>query len=512
MEVEMADRTQRQIDEYELGPVEHVRDLDPDPQVGASREAKTKERILNPSEAGYFEIEGGSAAGLGAPLHLGPELKRDGGNLIDEYEAAYNAYAMPLRSALRAMGRVKDVSMTGAPMTPAELMQRPELAARFRRLSLSQGDAQQDLAFDAWSTEQTRMDLHIHRIGGGQHELAAAVADFRRVQMLLEQRRAEATKGAKSAEIKEIDETAETLARVITVSLEGWHALAEIETSIDRGMSLAPQAQGASAQGLPTGGINWQHGTVDDPTGASQPTQSKTQRAAGALQSMASVGGVAATLVKNARAQIAKAGKFELSLKDVLVVIGKDAEKYRGLRRDMAVLDAKIQKLDLHQEVELVRSAAERLTGFSMELIGRRLEIQADRVASRKGARTFAKTMGAGEDGIATMYAAEAYQELAAFGQVAAEQRKEMVDPLWGRVHGYLHGNDKHRYLAIGAAEDAVALDTNLRAVKEQRSYFDRELPRWQQLAGQWGVFLASRTHSSLITESNEADRASEAP
>lgn len=508
----MADRTQRQIDEYELGPVEHVRDLDPDPQVGVSRKAKTKERILNPGAAGYFEIEGGSAAGLGAPLHLGPELKRDGGSQIDEYEAAYNAYAMPLRSALRAMGRVKDVSMTGAPMTPAELMQRPELAARFRKLSLSQGDVQQDLAFDAWSTEQTRMDLHIHLIGAGQHELAAAVADLRRVQMVLEQRRAKATKGAKTAEVEEIDAAAKTLADIISVSLEGWHAVAEIEASIDRGISLDPQAQGASAQGLPTGGINWQHGTVDDPTGASQPTQSKMQRAAGALQSMASAGGIAAKLVKNARAQIAKAGKFELSLKDVFIVLNQEGGRYRRLQTDIALLDAKIQKLDLDQEVELVRGAAERLTGFKMELIGRRLELQADRIASRKGARTFAKSMGAGQDGIATMYAAEAYQELAAFGQVAAEQRKEMVDPLWGRVHGYLHGNDKHRYLAIGAAEDAVALDTNLRAVKEQRSYFNRELPRWQQLAGQWGVFLASRTHSSLITESNEADRASEAP
>lgn len=503
---------QRKADGAELGYVESVNDLQPDSQVGPSRKAKEQQRIVNPSAVGYFETEGGSAGGLGAPLHLGPELKKDGGSLLTQYEVGYNQYAVPLRSTYRAMGRLKDVSLTGAPMTPAELMQRPELAARFRKLSLTHGDVAADQAFDSWSTQQTKMNLDVQRFGAGQVEMAGAIADFRAAQALLARRRSEAQRSAKTAELREIEETAETLTRIVEVSVESWSAMGTIEEAIDAKVALDESAEGVDAMaGIPKGGINWVSGTGEDKSGETQSTKSRRQKGADAVATLGTQGTMATAIAREAREQLQKSGRFELSLKD-LITKAVGGTKYDDLQRDVILLGAQIKKLDLDRENDLVEGATRKLSGFKMEFVARRLDVQADRAAARKGARTFAKTMGGGADAITSMYAAEAYQELAAFGELAAEQRQSMVDPVWGAAHRYIHGYDKHRFLAIGAADDAVRLDENLNAVREQRSFLTQHVPEWQQIAKQWSDFLGARTNSPLVTEENEADIKSRAP
>jgi hypothetical protein len=240
-------------------------------------------------------------------------------------------------------------------------------------------------------------------------------------------------------------------------------------------------------------------------------TQTKKQRAAGAVQDAASSAVIGKNVLSTAREQLAKTGKFELDMKGIfLAIVG--GEKYTQLQRDTVVLSAKIESLKLDAEAQDVKSANEQLLGFKMQFVAIQQNVRTDRVASRRGAKTFAKSMGAGADGIDSMYAAEAYQELWRFGELAAQQRRDFVDPVWGRAHGYVYGYDVHRFEAIGALEDARELATNLQAVQEQRNYFAKHVPEWQSVARQWDAFLKERTGNALDGGATEADRKSEAP
>ena len=120
----MSDKTEKEkqhdTDLDELGGVDNVSDLAPETNVGPTRRATEEHRILQPNASGFFEGEAGGTGGLGAPLSIGSPLKKEA-PILKRYEEGYNAYAQPLRSTLRSMGRLKDVSLTGAPLTPAEL-------------------------------------------------------------------------------------------------------------------------------------------------------------------------------------------------------------------------------------------------------------------------------------------------------------------------------------------------------------------------------------------------------
>jgi hypothetical protein len=498
-----ADKEKRdQEDRYELGPVDNVHDLEPETQAGPSRKAKAQDRIMNPTSSGYFEIEGGSAGGPGAPLQLGAELKKDGGTKISEYEAGYNTYAAPLRSMLRAMGRVKDVSLTGAPMTRDDLLKRPDLVARFRKLNPAAGDVQQDQAFDTWSTQQTKMKLDIQRYGAGQHQLTGIIANYRRVQLRLAEHRKERERAEKLNEVHEIEETAETLARIVEVSIEAWGAAGEVDEILESQLALDESAEGEGAEGPQR----------NDPTGAGTSTKSVGQRTAAGAQSVADAGNVATNVLCGAKDQLAKTGRFELSLKDVFIVVNRDAPRYQRLLDDITALEKAMKKLEMDQESQDIKSANEQLIGFKMEFAARKQDVRADRIAARKGARTFAKSMGAGGVGVTAMYAAEAYQELAAFGALALEQRKAFVDPLWHPVHDYLYRYDPLHFDAIDARSDAATLAMNLRAVQEQNVYFNQHLGEWQKISRDWNEFFGERTGSGLISTATEADKDSEAP
>lgn len=516
-------------DAAELGYVDHVNDLAPDPDrgQGPARRAHEQKRILKPSAAGYFEVEGGNAGGLGAPLHLGPEIKKDGGASIGQYEAAYNSYAIPLRSTLRSMGRLKDVSMTGAPLTPAELKQNPKLAARFGNLSLTkQADAGKQRAYHDWAEAQTKTQIDVQRFGASQYELASVVSDYRRVQKLIAQRQAEATRAGKMSELGVINEAAQTLARIVEVSVEAWNTAGLIEEEMASQVAgLNANAEGlGSIDDLPVNqGIDWEKGTGDDPLGRTSPRslpKGKGQKAGDLADTVAQgskMGGrigkqVNEKISKFVKENAAKSTTFSISMKDIFVLMMGKGEEYMKLQQDIAALDGKIKKLGMEQEVLTIRSAAARMNGMNLEFLAIGKQVSADRQAARAGARLFAQSVGGGADGAMAMYAAEAYQELATFGALADQQRRGMVDQLRGQVAAYVHGVDKHRFIAIGAESDALALNDNLQAVKEQRAYFTEHLPEWQQRAHQWSEFLGSKTGTPLVAESNEADIKSQAP
>jgi hypothetical protein len=521
-------------DAAELGYVDHVNDLAPDPDrgQGPARRAHEQKRILNPSAAGYFEIEGGNAGGLGAPLHIGAEIKKDGGPAIGQYEAAYNSYSIPLRSTLRSMGRLRDVSLTGAPMTPAEMMRNPKLAARFKNLSLAgQSDANatqmfQERAYQDWAQSQTKTSIDVQRFGSSQHELASVLTDYRRVQKLIAQRKAEAKQAGKHGELDEINEAAETLARIVEVSVEAWSTAGLIEEE------MASQVAGfnANAEGLGSTDdlplnkdVDWEKGTGEDPLGRTSPRslpKGKGQKAGDLADTVAQGSKMGGTIGKEVNEKIRKIVKekagnsttFSISMKDMFVLAMGKGDEYVRLQRDIIALDAKIKKLKIDQEVDTIHSAGERMKGMKLEFSAIRNEVRADRKAARADAKVFGRTLGAGNEGVMAMYAAEAYQELAAFGALADQQRKDMVDPTWGQVAGYLQRVDEKRFIAIGAESDAIALNENVHAVREQRAFFAKHLPEWQQRAHQWSAFLGGKTGTPLVAEDNEADVKSQAP
>ncbi|MEO8842279.1 MAG: hypothetical protein ABI704_11955 [Kofleriaceae bacterium] len=505
----MAEKTekekQRDTDFDELGSVDNVNDLAPESGVGPTRRAKAQHRILQPNAAGFFETEAGAAGGLGAPLSIGAPLKKDGGPILQKYEEGYNAYAQPLRSTLRAMGRLKDVSLTGAPLTPAELMKRPELAARFGHLgaqasTVDVSSVQKDQAFDAWSDQANKMKLHVQMFGAGQHELAGVIANYRRVQLRLKQHSVERERASKTKEKREIDNAAETLAKIVDVSSEALSGMGEVEALLASHAALSKSGPDSLA-GLPqSNNPDWAQGTTNDPTGAKRSSKSAAQHVSSGVAKL----GRGVQVIEK---EVEKTHTFGLSAKDVFtVLIG--AKRYHDLETDIDSLDKQISKLGFEEEAQDVRSANEGLCGFVVEIAVRRDEVRGDRIAARRDARTFAHAHGGGDSAVTAMYAAEAYQELAALGELTEKQRKGMVDSSWRRVSAYLHGNDFHRYAAIGALDDARLLDSNLRAVAEQREMFATQLPQWQRVSTQWSEFLGPK-NDPLVPEANEADKRS---
>ena len=502
----MAEKTekekQRDLDFYELGGVDNVIDLAPETNVGPSRRAREEQRILQPNASGFFEGEAGGTGGLGAPLSIGAALKHEA-PVLQRYEEGYNAYAQPLRSTLRSMGRLKDVSLTGAPLTPEELMKRPELAARFGHLATQPATVQQDQTFDTWSASQNKMKIDMARFGAGQHQLAGVIANYRRVQLRLKQHGVERERASKVAEKHEIDKAAETLAKIVDVSAQALTGMGEVGELLEAHGALNAVEDLGSVAALPQASKLEAVGSSADLVGEAQSTKSVAQH----VGSAASKTGHALQLIKKGAA---KAHNFGLSVKDVFTALigGPD---YLKLEANIDELEKQISQLGLDQEAQDIRAANEGLKGFVLEIAVRRDDIRGDRIASRRAARTFAHAHGGGDTGVTAMYAAEAYQELAAFGQLAQDQRQQMVDPDWRRASAYLHGQDVHHYAAIGALNDAQHLDSNLCAVAEQRAWFAKELPRWQSVAAQWSRFIGCED-APLIPGSNEADARSAAP
>ncbi|MEP6864168.1 MAG: hypothetical protein ABJE66_26315 [Deltaproteobacteria bacterium] len=500
----MADKTEKEkqhaLDSYELGSVESVNDLAPDNKVGASRVTKATDRIDRGKGTGYFESE---AVGLGAPLHIGPELRKDAGPALDRYVDAYSIYAVPLRSMLGSMGRLKDVSQTGAPMTPEELMKRPDLAARFANLTSQSSTSVQESAAAHWSYTQQKLRVDTENFTAVQTNVAAAVANYRRVQARLEGRRVKAQRDADQKQLHEIEEAAETLARIVDVTVEAAGSVGEFGELLDAKVGLDESAEGLeSYENLPkNGNTNYEFGTIHDATGENTQTKSKAKRAGDAMSNAGETGSMAAKLAKQTKAQVAKVGKIDMSLQGVFIGLMEPA-KYTQLQKDIARLDGKIKSLALKEEEQDLIAAEGLLSAATLQLKATRHEIQVDRVAARTGARAYGTSVGEGHGDASptrmAMYAAEAYHELAAFGAQAKLQRTKTVMPRWTPVFHYMNETHVERFVALNVVDDARALATNLQAVREQGTFFDEHIPDWQKNAEAWSRFLGNHSPSEL--------------
>lgn len=495
--------SQRATDYNELGPVDTLNDLAPETSVGPTRKATTQRRLHDADGSGYFESEAGSGGGLGAPLHLGPELKKDGGPRIGQYEDGYNTYAQPYRMALGAMGRVKDVSLTGAPMTPAELKQRPDLMARFQRLT-HDGNWMRDVAYNQWSDHQTTLQLDIERLTASQHLLAGHVAAYRAVQAKLQQRQVQAELAADTARVAQIRETANTLANIVEVCVSGVGAIGGLGAALN-----AELGAGELVAGMANSADNHDGAEATGATDAGGThTRSAGQRVTAAVHRVAigvqKGGAIASATAK----QLKKAGALNFTLQDLFIVLTGESDTYSKLQRDMVKMNNKLKALAFNEEAQELVSVNDNLKGFAIELAVQRSHVQANRSLARRGAKTFAKSLGKGNEGIAAMYAAEAWQELAKFGEHADRARQSLVDPHWKAIHDYLFSYDPRRYAALGAYGDARELAANLKDVKEQRGHFNKHLPEWQLRAKQWNDFLAAQTGAPLVVNANEGSNA----
>lgn len=507
-------------DRADFGDVENVSDLEPYDSGGKHLQKQQQGRILDANANGYFEIEGGAIDGLGAPLHLDPHLSKAVPRAKD-YELGYNAYARPLRSSLRSLGRVKDVALTGAPMTPAALKQKPELAARFKRLGANAG--KKDM--DNWALDQSQLKLQIKAIGSGQHELNSALAGYRKVQLMLEQKQVEAKKAAKQKELHEITEAAETLAKIADVSLEAYGAINEIEEWLDKKPNFNENAEGDNPADVDK---QPQHnkdntpnyadgGTDDDPYGekhAEKHKPSATKQKVGELVDASSFAASGVARVKaQVVSQVQKSGEFSLSF-DGLFTALIGGKRFGELTREIAALEGKLKILHIDEEMAEIRSANERLRSVQLSFKGTSEKIQLGRTAARMKASAVADTVGGGAETTMVTYAAEAYQELAQFGAEAAAMRKEMVDPLWSEVYLSLSNTSMQRLQVdkekiVGPAK---TLATNLQEVAGQRDYFNKHVPEWQDNAKRWSDFFKEQTGQSLIVAPGAADKRSAAP
>ncbi len=500
---------QYESDQARFGMVETVQDLEPETGVGPHIATHERGRLMEKADSvGYFEIEGGSKGTLGAPLHLGEEIVKDGAPAVGQYVVGYNSYAQPLRKTYRAMGRLKDLSMTNAPLTPAQLEKDPKLAAHFKNLKL---DGPQDRELSKWSSAQSNMITNIKRFAAGQHVLAGAMANYARVQKGLEAKRRQAERQSKLGEIEKIDEVVKTVHEIANVAAEAWTLSAELDEIIGATALDDNAAYGDDEPDLdkPEKGTtpNWVDGTglSGDPSAGTSTTK-KSQRVAGKVDAVMAGTAEARKIVSDLKSKLAAGANFDLSIDGVLTaVVG--GKSYVKLKQEVALLDAQIRKLGLDAEADDLTSATESLNGFRLSFSAERQQLKNDRVDARNYARGFATSVGAGQEGIMAMYAAEAYQELAAFGDLASKEHKDL-EPAWGKAHYYMRTTNKERFRALNMVSDGRHLAENLGDFIEQRNYFHRHLPEWKANARAWSDFFGTHAHHDLVRKDNAADKA----
>src|SRR5262249_13854551 len=103
-----------------------------------------------------------------------------------------------------------------------------------------------------------------------------------------------------------------------------------------------------------------------------------------------------------------------------------------------------------------------------------------------------------GNEGALAMFAAQAYQDLALFGGEADRLRKSRIDRYIGWFFGFVKDSP---YVAEGHGwdEDWLVMRGWGQQMVEQREFFSRKTPEWQQKAAQWNAFLATMTGGALM-------------
>ena len=439
--------------------------------------------IVAPAAVGSYEKNGREMANSLSPLSIanGPKTHaaHDGTPIVN-YENDYNQYLFPIKATLRAMGRLSDLGNAGAPMTP-------DKAAKPEKLSVTDkkdGDAIN--AFNDWSAEQTELTMAVLMHGASDMKLLAAVTGYQAAQQKMLRMRKEAEKQGDMAKKAEIDATVDTLMQIIEVSKMALNAMSVVEGA------LAKTWDPTDIDAANIGKNAAEQANIDDALAAGKGTRSKGQKGIDAATKLA---GALKVNVDKAQGWLAGAG---FGMRDLLILV-TDGAKYDQLQKNIQKLDGEIKNLGLDIELNEIKQAKQALDGFSMELGVQSKSVNAERMGARKAAASFGQQLGKGQEGVMTMYVANAYEELSMFGG-QAERERHKLDGKVDRLDLYLGDKSTRAYWAghdWGA--DWKELVENVMTVKQHRDFFPEKVTEWQQRNTAWEAYLRQMTGSDLI-------------
>lgn len=486
-------------DRKEFGTVSSYDSLDPDNVATPSQQTRMQREVNNSDGKGYFEKV--TPGALDGGLHIGNGVK-DKTSMYNDwsqdqygadlklYEAGYRAYMVPYRETLRAEGRVKDLSTAGAPLSPEEFMQRdPKVAAQYQ----AQLKGDKKTAFHDLGTAESTMVTSIQTFGGLQHTMISAIASYNRISDKLAQKRVQARKDAATARIQEIDQLAQTLADITAVTMSAASWMGEVEVVLAEGAPFSEIAEGPDDfSHLPqSNNPDWEHAKLDNDNGTKESTATKGQKAAGHYVAAKEMSEQATRIVGHVQNAIkAGGGNVDLSLQSFLrVAMGNQAE-YDKLQKKVEAFSKNIADLEMSQEAQDMKSVFENLSGQKMIYNATKMSVSRQRIDARRRADDFSEAVGGGETGKLAMYAAEAYQDLFEWGQLAQTQRRQLVDKQHHRVSEWMLNTNHYRYDGTANQSDYHNLKENLAEVNQQRAHLDGKLPEWHRAALSWDQFF----------------------
>ncbi|HEY0250200.1 MAG TPA: hypothetical protein VGC41_01695, partial [Kofleriaceae bacterium] len=392
----MPDKDQRAkrdaADTAEFGSVEDVSNLAPDSNVSPSMQREVRARITDPTKTGHFENHGSD---ITSHLDIQESTKNkysiwndytqdSYGVDIKRFQAGYNAYLIPYGETLRAEGRVKDLSMAGAPLAPADFQKKnPSVAQRLQATDSRQGN--QEVAFNAWSSQEKTTVTEIRQFGALQHSMSSALKSYDRIQDRLKEKATKAKQDSAKAEIAKIEESAATLARITKVTYEGLGMMSEIEVAMASHAPFNENAEGAGdLSHVPqSGNTDYGHGTVDDKTsGQRQLGKNKGQVAGDAADTVKEQSEQTVRIVNYVSSTIAKGGELDLSLQSIFIVAEGSATKYADLQKDVAKLGASLAALQMSEENADMMAVKENLDAAKMSYSATKKAVEQDKSLS----------------------------------------------------------------------------------------------------------------------------------
>ncbi len=207
-----------------------VHDAIPDDALNARQLAgrdRQRARLASPDAVGQAEVasDEGAARAIKAP-EVNDAVISDESHTLDDYQMQYMLYATPMRQTLRALGRVNDPPARASPTTPARLA--PEMRRPFERVQHAEKRRDQKATADinsnatAWETAQLNMNQSLTDYMLKRGQLQAAVLGMEEAQEHINRWTLNAKKSEATKELKEIEESAETLAKIVEVSKEAF--------------------------------------------------------------------------------------------------------------------------------------------------------------------------------------------------------------------------------------------------------------------------------------------------
>jgi hypothetical protein len=444
-------------------------------------------KLAAPKAVGDYEQRAGDAIAELSPLSISAQAKNHAngeGVPIVNYERDYNAYLFPLKATFRAMGRLGDLARAGAPLDPVKAKADPA----FRKMTekLRPDSRGEHASFDQWSEQQS--ELRIATLGheASYAQLQAALTGFQAAQYKLDRMRKQAEKESAEGKKAQIDQTIDTLVKIIDVSKMAISTVSKIDTLMN--MSWAP----SDVDGDAIGKTADEQQAIDDALAAGKSTRGRGQKAVDAATKIA---GALKVSADKAKGWLEGAG---FSTRDLLMVATGNAKEYDELTRKINTLNAQIQNLGVDIEMTEIKQAEQALAGFNMQFNVSSMGVASERKQARDAAGSFGSA--GGTEGKMAMYVVNAYEELALFGGHADQQRKAKLDAKSDNIEGYLmYHHVQWYYLGHELKADYNELLNNVALVHQQRDYFSEKVPEWKARKEAWEQYLEDLTGKDLV-------------